>query len=54
MQTYMWLLETFLECMSQVKLVTIIIDGDKAIRTVVRDLLPECYQFIWAFTFFAF
>ncbi|CAN1128097.1 Protein FAR1-RELATED SEQUENCE 5 [Linum perenne] len=40
-ESYIWLLQTFLQCMGGKKPVSIIIDGDKAMRHAIGEVFPE-------------
>ncbi|XP_034690565.1 protein FAR1-RELATED SEQUENCE 5-like [Vitis riparia] len=43
--TYEWVLETFLEAMMNKKLISVVIDGDKAMRKAIKKLLPDtCHR----------
>ncbi|CAN1128601.1 Protein FAR1-RELATED SEQUENCE 5 [Linum perenne] len=40
-ETYIWLLQTFLQCMGGKKPVSVITDGDKAMRHAIGQVFPE-------------
>ena len=40
-ETYIWVLETFLFAMNNKKPISIIIDGDRAMRKAIKKVIPE-------------
>ncbi|CAN1140466.1 Protein FAR1-RELATED SEQUENCE 5 [Linum perenne] len=40
-ETYIWLLQTFLQCMGGKNPVSVITDGDKAMRHAIGQVFPE-------------
>ena len=46
-ESYVWLLQTFLSAMKQKKSISVITDGDKAMPKAIKIVMSKCVHRLW-------